>query len=71
MRCGAEQDVEEKLQRELAEGLDATEGQVKGWMEPLAALTAAQVRRAQQGEARRAALALSLEELQEAALRIS
>lgn len=67
----AGQEVEEKLQNELATELDATEEQVKGWMEPLAALTAGQVRRAEQGEARRAALASSLTDLQEAALRIA
>lgn len=67
----AVQEVEEKLQKELAAELDVTEAQVKGWMEPLAALTAGQVRRAQQGESRRAALASSLLDLQEAALRIA
>lgn len=64
------QEVEQKLEVELAEGLSSTEAQVRAWMEPLAQLTAAQVRRAEDGESRRAQLAERLEDLQERALRI-
>jgi hypothetical protein len=62
--------VEGQLETELGAGLSSTEAQVRAWMEPLAQLTAAQVRRAEEGEARRAQLAERLEDLQERALRI-
>jgi hypothetical protein len=65
-----QQGVEEKLQAELAAGLDACAAEVGAFMRPLEAATAATVERLRDADARLAALASELEALQQRAANI-
>ncbi len=61
--CFARQEVEEKLQAELREGLEACVAEVGTFMAPLEAAADAAVARVERAEARRAELAGELEGL--------
>ncbi len=64
------QEVEEKLQAELAEGLASCVAEVDVFMAPLEAATDAAVEKVRQAEARRAELAGELEGLKQRAARV-
>ena len=65
--CGVRQEVEEKLEAELSEGLESCVAEVNAFMKPLEAAADAAVERVRQAEARRSKLAGELESLKQQA----
>ncbi len=64
------QEVEDKLQAELQQGLDACITEVNAFIKPLEEATAAAVERVKDAERRRAGLAQTLDQLKQRAANI-